>query len=68
MIMWRKSSYSGTGSQNDCVELAQIPLVGELTVAVGVRDSKAPESGHLSLSVAAFGELVARVKRAELDL
>jgi len=62
--MWRKSSRSGgsQGGQSDCVELAV------LSHAVGVRDSKAPETGHLSLSPETFADLVARVKRAELDL
>jgi hypothetical protein len=63
MIMWRKSSYSGsTSGQSDCVELAQLPGV------VGLRDSKAPDAGHLSLPVESFADLIARVKRAELDL
>ncbi|GLZ07771.1 hypothetical protein Acsp03_52370 [Actinomadura sp. NBRC 104412] len=33
---WRKSSYSGTTSGSDCVELARIGG------AVGIRDSKDP--------------------------
>ncbi|MWA06338.1 DUF397 domain-containing protein [Actinomadura sp. LD22] len=62
--VWRKSSRSGSGQQgqSDCVELAA------LNGAVGVRDSKVPEAGHLSLSAGDFAALVARVKRAELDL
>ncbi|MFP3966360.1 DUF397 domain-containing protein [Actinomadura fulvescens] len=58
---WRKSSRSAHQG-GECVEVA------ELRAGVGVRDSKAPDGGHLALSVAAFGELVARVKRSELDL
>ncbi|GAA2600827.1 DUF397 domain-containing protein [Actinomadura fulvescens] len=61
MVEWRKSSYSD-GEQGACVELARLAL------AVGVRDSRAPESGHLTMSVKSFAELVVRVKRAELDL
>lgn len=63
MATWRKSSYSGSSSgQMDCVELARLPA------AIGVRDSKAPEVGHLSLTVESFTALVARVKQDELDL
>lgn len=62
--VWRKSSRSGSGQQgqSDCVEVAQF------NDAVGVRDSKNPQGGRLSLSAEGFAELVARVKRAELDL
>ncbi|WP_433329097.1 DUF397 domain-containing protein [Spirillospora sp. CA-294931] len=62
--VWRKSSRSGTGQggQSDCVEVAQ------LNGAVGLRDSKHTESGHLALSPAAFAGLVTRTKRSELDL
>jgi Domain of unknown function (DUF397) len=42
--MWRKSSYSGTQSGSNCVELARI---GE---AVGIRDSKNPEGPKLVVS------------------
>ncbi|MQY07287.1 DUF397 domain-containing protein [Actinomadura macrotermitis] len=64
MINWRKSSYSGGGGAGgqDCVEVAK------LTGAIGMRDSKAPETGHLSLPATGFTALVARVKRDELDL
>ncbi|TDC59018.1 DUF397 domain-containing protein [Actinomadura sp. GC306] len=31
--------------------------------AVGLRDSKAPDTGHLTMSPAGFAELVTRVKR-----
>ena len=42
MGVWRKSSYSGGG--NDCVEVA---LSAQ---HVGVRDSKNPDAGELSVS------------------
>ncbi|MFF5261925.1 DUF397 domain-containing protein [Actinomadura viridis] len=58
---WRKSSFSG-GIQEACVEVAALPR------SIGVRDSKAPEAGHLSLSVQGFAALVARVKRGEARL
>lgn len=41
---WRKSSYSESGSQSQCVE------VGVAAGRVGVRDSKTPERGHLAVS------------------
>ncbi|WP_075897973.1 DUF397 domain-containing protein [Actinomadura sp. CNU-125] len=61
MIIWRKSSYSGGGGSGgqECVEVAQ--LHGRL----GIRDSKAPEAGHLSLASSAFADLLARAKRDE---
>jgi hypothetical protein len=63
MTIWRKSTRSGnTSEHSDCVEVARLPGT------VGVRDSKAPETGHLSLPVPAFADLVARIKHSELDL
>ncbi|MFI0443825.1 DUF397 domain-containing protein [Actinomadura sp. 6N118] len=61
MTRWRKSSYSGGGSDNACVQVAR--LLG----AVGVRDSKDPESGRLELSNGSFGALMAQIKRGEFD-
>ncbi|MEO3788199.1 DUF397 domain-containing protein [Actinocorallia sp. B10E7] len=55
-IQWRKSSYS-TGVQDEaCVELSRLPS------AVGVRDSKNPEAGHLTLTPAQFTSLSRRLK------
>ncbi|RAY12786.1 DUF397 domain-containing protein [Actinomadura craniellae] len=62
MTRWRKSSHSADTGQTDCVEIARLPL------AVGVRDSKAPEGGHLTLSADDFAALIARVKRDEPPL
>ncbi|TDB81301.1 DUF397 domain-containing protein [Actinomadura sp. KC216] len=63
MIKWRKSSRSGSGADGgqECVELASFAGV------VGVRDSKAPDVGHLALSAESFARLVAAVKAGELD-
>ncbi|MEU8799332.1 DUF397 domain-containing protein [Spirillospora sp. NPDC048819] len=60
MTVWRKSSHSGVGGTSECVELARLPN------AVGLRDSKVPESGHLALTPEAFTALLAQVKRDEL--
>ncbi|MGK5557345.1 DUF397 domain-containing protein [Actinomadura kijaniata] len=58
MTTWRKSSHSGsTTVESDCVELA------ELIDAVGIRDSKARESGHLAISRTDFAALITHVKR-----
>ncbi|WP_119728029.1 DUF397 domain-containing protein [Thermomonospora amylolytica] len=57
--VWRKSTHSTEGTSSQCVEVAQFPS------HIGVRDSKAPESGHLRLSADSFAALLARVKRDE---
>lgn len=62
MIQWRKSSRSADTGQHNCVEVARLPCV------VGVRDSKSPEAGYLTLSVESFSRLIAQVKRNELSL
>jgi hypothetical protein len=46
--VWRKSSRSGSGSNGACVEVALV------SAAVGVRDSKNPEGGHLVFSDSAW--------------
>jgi len=51
---WRKSSHSG--SDANCVEVA----FGSATV--GVRDSKHPEAGHLTVQVTAFRSFVSHIK------
>jgi hypothetical protein len=48
---WRKSSYSGN-TGGDCVEVA------DLGPGVGVRDSKHPEVGILTVSSEAYGAFV----------
>ncbi|WP_338740512.1 DUF397 domain-containing protein [Actinomadura luteofluorescens] len=60
MINWRKSSYSGGGNDDACVELA------ELEGRVWVRDSKDPDGERLAFGREAFGGLLGRVKRGEL--
>jgi hypothetical protein len=63
VIIWRKSSHSGsTSGQSDCVELAALPT------AIGVRDSKNPSAGHLTLTVDQFATLLADIKAGRLSL
>ncbi|MEU8125372.1 DUF397 domain-containing protein [Spirillospora sp. NPDC049024] len=62
MITWRKSSHSGGGNDDACVELA------ELGGWVWVRDSRDPDGERLVFGREAFGGLLARVKRDDLDL
>ncbi|MER6813757.1 DUF397 domain-containing protein [Spirillospora sp. NPDC000708] len=51
---WRKSSYSG-GDEGECVEVA------DLNGHVGVRDSKNPDAGHLTLTRRDFAALLTRL-------
>ncbi|MET9678875.1 DUF397 domain-containing protein [Streptomyces coeruleorubidus] len=51
---WRKSSYSGS-TGGECVEVA------DLGPGVGVRDSKSPEAGILTVSPKAYAAFVAHV-------
>ena len=52
---WFKSSYSG-GEGNECVEVAHAPSW------VGVRDSKAPARGMLTMSPGAFAAFAGGMK------
>lgn len=55
-ITWRKSSHSTAVDDNACVELARF------AGAVGVRDSKHPELGHLALRPGQFSALVEHLR------
>lgn len=58
-VQWRKSTHSSGVNDEDCVELGRLaPGVG-----IGVRDSKDPDGGHLSLTVAQFAGLIEQLKR-----
>ncbi|MGI5208130.1 DUF397 domain-containing protein [Spirillospora sp. CA-108201] len=51
---WRKSTHSGA-HENECVEVA------ELTGHIGIRDSKNPAAGHLTLTRQHFTSLLAQL-------
>ncbi|QXJ20764.1 DUF397 domain-containing protein [Actinomadura graeca] len=51
---WRKSTHSG-GDEGDCVEVA------DLGKHVAVRDSKAPGTGHLTLTRQDFAILLTQL-------
>lgn len=55
---WRKSSYSGEGDGNNCVEIANSPT------HTAVRDSKAPTRATLTFPAAAFALFVGALKKA----
>ncbi|MFJ8597515.1 DUF397 domain-containing protein [Streptomyces shenzhenensis] len=57
---WRKSSYSGSGDGNACVEIAQTPF------NTSVRDSKTPTRAVLTFPAPAFAAFVGALKTASL--
>jgi Domain of unknown function (DUF397) len=59
-VQWRKSSRSGGVDDKACVE------VGRLTRGIGVRDSKNPALGHLSLTADQFSALIDQIKQHAL--
>jgi hypothetical protein len=60
-MAWRKTSRSDGVEDQACVELAHFPE------GVGIRDSKNPGGGHLSLTGEEFAALLRRAKRNQLD-
>ena len=58
---WRKSTRSGAINDEACVEVA------ELTVGIGIRDSKDPDGGHLAVGGGAFGRLLRQIKDDQLN-
>ncbi|MFF9285633.1 DUF397 domain-containing protein [Streptomyces griseosporeus] len=53
---WRKSSYSGEGDGNDCVEIANSAST------VAVRDSKTPTRATLTFPATAFAPFLRALK------
>ena len=51
---WRKSTHSG-GDEGNCVEIA------DLNGHIGIRDSKKPTTGHLTLTRQNFTTLLTRL-------
>lgn len=60
-INWRKSSYSGSSTDEVCVEVA------ELMSGIGIRDSKDPDGGRLTVTADQFGRLLHRIKAGALN-
>lgn len=54
---WRKSSYSGGGDGNNCVEIATS------STRIRIRDSKAPANAILTFRPEAFATFLSTVKR-----
>ncbi|WP_432028909.1 DUF397 domain-containing protein [Streptomyces sp. 1222.5] len=59
---WRKSSYSGGGEGNACVEIAH------LRTRIAVRDSKAPARATLTFPSAAFTPFIQALKDTHVHL
>ncbi|TDC89928.1 DUF397 domain-containing protein [Actinomadura sp. 7K507] len=59
IVRWRKSSHSGGVDDHQCVELGRLAS----GVGIGVRDSRDPDGGHLTLSVREFAGLIEQVKQ-----
>ncbi|WP_330459450.1 DUF397 domain-containing protein [Streptomyces sp. NBC_00820] len=55
---WRKSSYSGPGDGDACVEIASHPT------RIAVRDSKDPAAGTLTFPAEAFAPFIETLKEA----
>ncbi|MBX6767437.1 MAG: DUF397 domain-containing protein [Actinomadura rubrobrunea] len=60
--VWRRSRRSTEGTTAQCVEIAK------LAGAIGVRDSKRPDAGHLVLSTEQFASLICLIKSDGLTL
>ncbi|MFI6930399.1 DUF397 domain-containing protein [Streptomyces sp. NPDC050287] len=54
--IWRKSSYSGGGEGNDCVEIAGSPT------HISIRDSKTPARATLTFPTGAFTPFIEALK------
>ncbi|WP_373295025.1 DUF397 domain-containing protein [Streptomyces fuscichromogenes] len=55
---WRRSSYSGSGDGNNCVEVAHRPT------CISLRDSKAPSAATLTFPSVAFASFLRAIKGA----
>lgn len=59
ITQWRKATRSD--DYGNCVELAALPQ------AIAIRDSKAPDTGHLTLTRRTFANLLTQIKQDELN-
>ncbi|MGW6736138.1 DUF397 domain-containing protein [Streptomyces sp. NPDC055013] len=57
---WRKSSYSGAGDGNSCLEIS------DRRTHISIRDSKAPARGTLTVPIEAFAPFIECLKAKEL--
>ncbi|MEU2981912.1 DUF397 domain-containing protein [Streptomyces hirsutus] len=57
---WQRSSFSGSGDGNNCVEIATLPA------RIAIRDSKRPTHGPLSFPAGAFANFVATLKATDV--
>ncbi|MER6069528.1 DUF397 domain-containing protein [Streptomyces sp. NPDC001817] len=55
---WKKSSFSGGGEGNDCVEVA------DLDTHISIRDSKAPARATLTFPATAFAPFLEALKES----
>ncbi|WP_328501957.1 DUF397 domain-containing protein [Streptomyces sp. NBC_00457] len=55
---WRKSSYSGEGDGNECVEVANSPT------HIAIRDTKTPASATITFPAGAFTTFIEALKPA----
>jgi hypothetical protein len=53
---WRKSSYSGPGDGDSCVEIANSPT------HIAIRDSKTPAGSTITFPTAAFSDFLETLK------
>ncbi|GAA3867274.1 DUF397 domain-containing protein [Streptomyces lacrimifluminis] len=56
---WRKSSHSGGGDGNECVEIASSPT------HTAIRDSKAPATRTLTFPAGAFAPFIDSLKSSK---
>ncbi|MFI5683747.1 DUF397 domain-containing protein [Streptomyces sp. NPDC051636] len=57
-VRWQKSSYSGGGDGNTCVEIA------EIDTHIAIRDSKAPARATLTFPAGAFTPFIEALKQS----
>jgi hypothetical protein len=59
---WRKSSFSGSGDGNNCVEVADSPT------HISIRDSKAPARAALTFPAGVFAVFLDALKHSHPDV